>query len=186
MKRVISIVVVAVLALPSFSQELSKKERKQMEKELKKEQQAEEAARMAEMVDMMVTHQRFVLEADRLTDKRGNTVNVISTINFVAADSIHGVVQIGSNSYVGSNGVGGVTVEGPITDYNYKKNKKNGTYSINYTLGTRVGTYDIQMSVFRNGRADATVTSMVWSGKIRYSGYLFPPGMSKVYKGTSF
>ena len=63
MKRLITIFLVALLALPAFSQELSKKEQKQLEKQLKKEQKAEEAAQQANLVAAMVEYQRFVLEA---------------------------------------------------------------------------------------------------------------------------
>ena len=112
MKRVIIIVFAALLTLPAFTQELSKKEQKQLEKELRKEQKAEDAAQQAVVVDAMVQYHKFVLEANTLRDKRGNSIQVSSNINFIASDSITGVVQVGSNTYIGSNGVGGVTVQG--------------------------------------------------------------------------
>ena len=110
MKRIIITVFAVLLTLPAFTQELSKKEQKKLEKELKNEQKAEEAAQKAEIVNVMVHYQRFVLEAHTLRDKRGSSVNVSSTLNFIASDSISGVIQVGSNSYIGSNCVGGVTV----------------------------------------------------------------------------
>ena len=110
-----------MMAASTFAQEpeLSRREMRKLERELKKEQKAEEAAKKSEIVELMVEHGRFVLEADRLRDKRGNTVIVTPMLNFVAADSVAGVLQIGSNQYVGQNGVGGITVEGPIADYEY-------------------------------------------------------------------
>lgn len=185
MKRVIIILVALLMVGPVFSQELSRKERRQLEKEMKKEQQAEEAARKAELVNLMVIHQRFVLEADQLRDKRGNSVQVSSTINFIAADSISGVIQVGSNSYVGRNGVGGITVEGPLSNYKYTVNEKNGYYNVTYDLRTKAGTYMVRMNISSNGRADAEVSSS-WPGKLNYSGYLIPPAISKVYQGSSF
>jgi len=172
------------LALPIYSQTLSKKEQRQLEKEMKKEQKAEEAARRAEVVDAMVTYQRFVLEANQLRDRRGNSLQVNSQINFLASDSITGVIQVGQNAYVGQNGVGGVTVEGPVVDYTYTKNKKNDTYRVHYYLRTTLGTYDVNMVVSPNGRAEATVSSATWGGRITYSGYLVPVGISRVFKGT--
>lgn len=185
MKRVLIFVLAMLLTLPAFTQELSKKERKQLDKELKKEQKAEEAAQNAAVVDAMVVYNRFVLEANTLKDKRGNSLQVSSNINFIASDSISGVIQVGSNTYIGRNGVGGVTVEGSITDYKYSKNEKNGSYSITYYLRTPVGSYDVRISVYSDGRADADVSSTTWGDKLRYSGYLVPPGISRVYKGTS-
>ncbi len=184
MKQILFILTVILISLPSFSQELSKKEKKQLEKELKKEQQAEQAAMKAQLVGLMVEHQRFVLEADRLRDKRGNTVNVSSTINFIAVDSISGVLQVGSNAYVGLNGVGGITVTGPVAGYEFTFNEKSSSYNVNYYLRSSVGSYDVRMVVYSDGRADATVSSN-WPGKLNYQGYVVPPAASRVYKGTS-
>ena len=185
MKRIIFFLVAFILATPTFSQELSKKERRKLEKEMKQEQQAEEAARKAELVNMMVIHQYFVLEADQLKDKRGNSVQVSSTINFIAADSISGVIQVGSNSYVGRNGVGGITVEGPLSNYIYTLNEENGYYNVTYDLRTNSGTYMVRMNISSNGRADAEVSSS-WPGKLNYSGYIVPIATSRVYQGTSY
>ena len=185
MKKIFILGMALILAIPALSQELSKKEQKQLQKQLKKEQKAEEAAMKAAVVQLMVEQQRFVLEADRLRDKRGNTVNVSSMINFIALDSIHGVIQVGSNSYVGLNGVGGITVEGPMNNYKYSRSEKSGTYQVSYNLQTTAGTYDVQMTVYPEGRADALISSS-WPGKLNYMGYLVPPAVSKVYKGTSF
>ncbi len=186
MKRIIFTALAIFIGIHAFSQdqELSKKEQKKLQKEMKKEQQAEEAAQKAVLVGAMVEYQRFVLEADRLRDKQGNMANVSSMINFLATDSITGVIQIGSNQYAGLNGVGGITVEGPISNYEYTLNEKSNTYSISYNIRSSLGYYDVRMNVFRDGRADATVSSN-WPGRVNYTGYLVPIEESKVYKGTS-
>jgi len=177
----------ACLVLPAFAQdqELSKKEKKQLQKQLKKEQQEEEGAKNALMVGFMVERQTFVLEAERLQDNRGNSVNVSSMINFIACDSVNGVIQIGSDLYIGGNGVGGVTVEGPVTNYKYSLNEKKGIYTVSFNIRSTVGAYDVRMTTYGEGRAEATVTSN-WPGRLSYSGYLVQPSSSKVYKGTSF
>ena len=185
MKRVSIIVFTALLTLPAFTQELSKKEQKILEKELKKEQKAEEAAQQAAVVDAMVLYQRFVLEANTLKDKRGNTLQVSSNINFIAADSLTGVIQVGSNTDVGRNGVGGVTVEGSISNYKFTLHEKSGSYNITYYLRTPLGSYDVRMTAFPDGRADADLSSSTLGGRLRYSCYLVPLGISRVFKGTS-
>ena len=174
-----------LLTIPAFTQELSKKEQKKLEKELKNEQKAEEAAQRAALVDAMVLYQRFVLEANTLKDKRGNLLQVSSNINFIATDSLTGVIQVGSNTYVGRNGVGGVTVEGSISNYKFTQHEKSGSYNITYYLRTPLGTYDVWMTAYPDGRADADVSSTTWGDKLRYSGYLVPPGLSRVFKGSS-
>ncbi len=187
MKKILILGLALFMAIPAFTQdqELSKKEQKKLQKELKKEQQAEEAAKKTLLTGLMIEHRKFVLEADQLRDKRGNTVNVSSMINFIACDSVTGVIQIGSNQYVGANGVGGITAEGPIANYKSSFNEKNMTYSVSYNVRTTIGTYDVRMSIFSEGRADASVSS-TWPGRVNYSGYLVPPSVSKVHKGTSY
>lgn len=183
MKTIFILVMAAAFSVSSYSQELSKKEQRQLEKQFKKEQKAEEEARQAELVRLMVEHRRFVLEAHQLRDKRGNTVNVQSLINFVAIDSTNGVIQVGSNSYVGLNGVGGITVEGNISNYQSSHNEKNGSYNVGYVIMTTSGTYDVHMVIFPGGQAEATIGS-AWPGKLNYIGRLVPPAVSKVYKGS--
>jgi hypothetical protein len=184
MKSILILTAALMLTMPAAAQELSKKEQRKLNRELKQEQKAKEAAAKAAVVQLMVEQQRFVLEADRLRDKRGSTVNVPSTLNFIAVDSLDGVLQIGSNAYVGLNGVGGITVEGSVTGYEFKLNERNGSYNVKYFLRSPSGSYDVQMVVFGDGRADATVSS-TWPGKLNYSGFLVPPGASRVWKGTS-
>ncbi|MFH0756950.1 MAG: DUF4251 domain-containing protein [Bacteroidota bacterium] len=186
MKKTICTLLAVTMAFSIYSQEpeLSKKEQKQLQKELKKEQQAEEAAKKAALVALMIEYQQFVLEADHLRDKQGNMVTVPSMINFLAIDSISGVIQIGSNQYAGLNGVGGITIEGPISNYEVSLNEKNSTYNISYNIRSTMGHFDITMSVFSDGRADATVSSN-WPGRVSYTGYLVPIADSRVYKGTS-
>ena len=185
MKRVIIFVLAALLALPAFTQELSKKEQRQLEKELKKEQKEAEAAQQAAVVSAMVEYHKFVLEANTLKDKRGNSQQVSSNINFISSDSLTGVIQVGSNTYIGRNGVGGVTVDGSIAEYKYSKHEKSGSYNLSYYLRTPAGSYDVRITVYSDGRADATVSSTTWGDQVRYSGYLVPMGISRVYKGMS-
>jgi hypothetical protein len=184
MRRLILFGMAFLMAVPVFSQELSKKEQRKLDRELKKEQQAKEMEVQSALVKIMVENQRFVLEANQLRDKRGNMVNVSSTINFVAVDSLNGVLQIGNNAYVGLNGVGGITETGTVANYEYSLNEKNGTYNIKYFLRSPGGNYDVQMVAYSNGRADATISSN-WPGRLTYSGFLVPPGTSRVWQGTT-
>ncbi|TFH28318.1 MAG: DUF4251 domain-containing protein [Bacteroidia bacterium] len=168
MKRVISIIIVALLTLPAFTQELSKSEQKKLNKELKKEQQADELAKSVEVVTTMVSYGRFVLEAYSLRNKRGESLQVTSALNFVASDSITGVLQIGDDAGIGPNGVGGVTVQGEISDYKYTMHEKSGNYNVSYILRTPVGTYEVWMTAFPDSRAEATISNATWGGRITF------------------
>jgi hypothetical protein len=184
MKQFLIFGLALVMVLPAGAQELSRKEQRALEKQMKREQQAEEARQKAILVGKMVEYRWFVLEADQLRSKRGEVANVSSMINFIACDSVNGVIQIGSNSYVGYNGVGGITVEGSISNYEYSQDEKSGSYDITYNVKSSTGTYFVRMFVSADGRADATVSS-TWPGRVNYVGYIVPPSLSKVYKGTS-
>ncbi len=188
MKTLLTLLVVFVFVLGAFSQEetqqLSKKEIKKLQKEQKMAEKAAEAERMAEVTSFMVNQQQFVLEADYLSDKYGQRVPVTPTINFVLVDSLVGTVQFGDAMAIGYNGVGGVTVDGRITKYEYSViGKKEDSYSIRLILMSSIGTYDITLMVNSQGTADAQVRGN-WSGQLNYHGKLVPLTLSRVYKGT--
>jgi len=185
MKRAITLVILSLMLLPLFSQELSPREMRRMEKEMKKEQKARELEESGAVVAAMVQYATFVLEANQLRNKQGASIIVTSALNFVAADSTTGVLQIGDDAGIGPNGVGGITVEGNISDYKYTENKRNGSFTVSYFLQSVVGTYDVRLTAFPNGRAEATLSNATWGGRITFSGRLVPPMTSRVYKGMS-
>ena len=188
MKTLLTLLVTFVFVLGAFSQEetkqLSQKEIKKLQKEQKKAAKAAEEERMAEVTRYMVQQHQFVLEADFLSDKYGSRVPVTTTINFVLIDSLVGTVQFGSAQAIGYNGVGGVTVDGRITKYEYSKiGKKEDSYSIRLIFMSSIGTYDITLMVNSQGYADASIRGN-WSGQLNYHGKLVPLTLSRVYKGT--
>ena len=161
-----------------------RKEQKQYEKEKRKEEQEKEKALMVEVTKAMVDYQRFVLEADQLSDKYGQRVQVSPNINFIMIDSLQGTIQLGSAFNVGYNGVGGTTVDGRITKYVVNKTgKKKDSYSIQIIFMSALGTYDITLLVGAEGNATATIRGN-WSGQLNYHGKLIPLGKSRVYKGN--
>ncbi len=188
MKTLLTLLLAFVFVFVAFSQEetqqLSKKEIKKLQKEQKKAEKAAEEERMAEVTSFMVHQQQFVLEADYLSDKYGQRVPVTPTINFILVDSVAGTVQFGSAEAIGYNGVGGVTVDGRVTKYEYSViGKKEDSYSIRLILMSSIGTYDITLMVNSQGYADATIRGN-WSGQLNYHGKLVPLTLSRVYKGT--
>lgn len=184
MKHIVLILLLVPFVLPALSQELSPREQRKLAKEIKKEQKAEELTTSSALVSAMVKQATYVLEANQLRNKQGASLMVTSDLNFVAADSTTGVLQIGDDAGLGPNGVGGITVEGRITEYKVTENKK-GAFTVTYYLQTHVGTYDIRLTAFPNGRAEATMSNATWGGRITFSGRLVPPGLSRVYKGMA-
>jgi len=188
MRKIVFIIILAMLGSFANAQDtgkLSKREQRKLLKEERKKEEANAAAEYAKLVDYMVKNSEFVLEADMLFDKYGNSQPVSSTVNFISVDSTEGVLQVGSPMYLGRNGVGGVTIDGNISDYEFTKNEKRGSYTINYNLISPVGSYDVNISVSESGRADARVSGNFSSGSLRYSGKLVHPKRSRVYKGMA-
>jgi len=186
MKTLMTILFSIVFVIGAYAQDvdkLSKSELKKLKKEQRKAEQAAEMDRIAELTKYMVTQQQFVLEADYLSDKYGNRVNVSPTINFVMVDSAVATVQFGSAFEAGYNGVGGATLEGRLTKYEYKTiGKKEDAYNVSMNFLSSVGNYDITIMINPGGYADARISGN-WSGKLQYHGKLVPLTLSRVYKG---
>ncbi len=171
----------AVSSQAQKEEKLSRKEKQAIQK--KERAEADSIARV--VTGLIIDNKQFVLEADQLRDRYGNMAFVISTINFIAVDSNIAVFQFGSAHTVGINGIGGVTVEGRITSFKAKRNKKNGSYYVQFNISSNLGMFDIGMNVSANGKASATVNAMS-RGKLNYSGHLVPLQTSNVYKGMSW
>ena len=191
MKKSILFLLFSIFVLTVFAQNeeekvYSRKELKGIAKEEKKAKREAQDELLRKQTHPLLTMHRFVLEADYVGDGRGSRIPVNSTINFIAVDSSKAVIQLGTTSGIGYNGVGGITVDGNVTKYDLKINegKKGRTYSLMFNVMTSLGMYDITLLVNSTGYTDATVRS-TRSGQLKYSGNLVPIGLSKVYKGTS-
>ena len=172
-----------ILGVYGQEEKLSRSELRKLQREQKKADEAAQREKDAALTKMMVTGQRFVLEADFLSDKTGSRVPVQSTINFVMVDSTKGTLQLGSALAAGYNGVGGTTVDGNISNYKYTMIGKNkDSYSVSMNFMSTLGSYDITLMVNPDGYADATIRGN-WSGSLSYHGKLVPPELSRVYKG---
>lgn len=133
----------------------------------------------------LIENKRFVIEANYLSDNYGNRIVVNSNLNFIRVDSATAVLQVGSNSGIGYNGVGGITAEGRISNWKVNKNEKRKNFSITFTVMTSIGIYDIVMFVGAEGNTTATLSGMS-AGRLIYDGDMVAPSKSRVYKGQTF
>jgi hypothetical protein len=187
MRTIITLLLAFVFTLGTFAQDdqtLSRKEIRKLQREQKKAERAAEQEQMAQITGLMIEQQRFVLEADFLSNKSGSRVPVQSTINFIMVDSVNATVQFGSAMAAGYNGVGGATLDGRISKYEYSKIGKNkDSFSISMSFMSSLGIYDITMLVSASGTTDATIRGN-WSGSLNYHGKLVPLVQSRIFKGT--
>ncbi len=189
MRTLFIILLLLLFYLPAvFSQTeeaVDTKTQKQLLKEEKKKQREMEEAERARLVDLMVNTQRFVLEADYLSNQYGDRIVVSSTLNFIIVDSTQGTIQFASPSGMGGpNFMGGVTADGTITQYEITRLPRSGGYNIKLLIMTSLGTYDLFISVSTDGYATATIGGN-WGGKLNYHGRLVPLGISRIYKGRA-
>ncbi len=83
---------------------------------LKAEEQAADAVAYQQAVQALKNKQ-FVLEADQVIFRNGQSAFVSSTTNFVMMNGQRSTVQVAFNTpYPGPNGIGGVTVDGSASD----------------------------------------------------------------------
>ena len=131
-------------------------------------------------------NQDFVLEADNVTFKNGNTLYVDSNTNFISVKGNRAVVQISPSTFAsGPNGVGGVTVDGIISGLQVTTGK-NGriTLSMN-VMGIGINA-QVEIYMFPDSnRATATVYPNFNSNTVWLSGEIVPYESSDVYEGMS-
>lgn len=175
MKRIVLIFLAIGLTLAAVAQD---------SKETKKERKQRERKEAAAAMNKFLNGKEFVLEANNLYDRYGQIYQVQSNLNFIMVDGDQAILQLGSNNTIGSNGVGGVTIDGKVTKYDLKANKKRGTFSLTMHIASSAGNYDVRLTTGPSGNAQATVSSS-FSGRIRYSGDLMPLYASNAYVGNS-
>ena len=133
-----------------------------------------------------VLNRDFVLEADQVTFKNGNTVFVNSSTTFISVKGNRAVVQISpSNFAAGPNGVGGVTVDGSISGMQRMVDKKGRTTISFNVMGIGINAQiEIYMTPGTN-QASATIYPNFNSNTIWIDGNIVPYENSDVFEGMS-
>lgn len=129
----------------------------------------------------------FVLEADQLMFKRGMSVFVSTTTNFISVQNDKAVVQIAPfNAGGGPNGVGGITVEGLASNIQIKTDKRGTSYFSMSVMGKGISaTVSITLPKGTD-QASVTVNPNFHSNRITLNGTLMPAEKSRVFQGITF
>lgn len=127
----------------------------------------------------------FVLEADKLVFKRGKIAYVNTATNFISASNGRAVVQVAPYNGGGPNGVGGITVEGSVTNVDYKTDKRgNALLQMNVT-GVGVSA-TVSITLYKgSNEASAVITPNFNSNRITLEGQIWRTSESAVFKGRS-
>ena len=133
-----------------------------------------------------VQNRDFVLEANQVTFKNGNTVFVNSTTTFISVKGNRAVVQISpSNFSSGPNGVGGVTVDGSISGMQRMVDKKGRTTVSFNVMGIGINAQIEIYMVPGTNRASATIYPNFNSNTVWVEGDIVPYSSSNVFEGNS-
>jgi len=151
-------------------------------REEKKEAERAQQYLNFQALDSLLRNKCFVLEADWLENGYGVRRHVMSDINFIMVNSQKAVIQTGSVSSIGWNGVGGSTAEGNISGMKIERNEKKLAFFLRFTVVSNLGYYDVAMTVYSNNDARATISGLT-PGKLVYDGKIEALYNSRVYKG---
>jgi hypothetical protein len=186
MKFLLSLVVVLFLAGGLFAQENSNQRNGSKDTKMsKKEQRKAVQTQLFNEKSALLNSRSFVLEADYFISRQGNRISVPGSINFIMVDSAEAVVQLGSNSGMGANGVGGITAKGPISGWKLEPNAKKKIFSLRFNVNSAIGFFTVTMNIPADGKTLAFVNGSAYFDQYDYQGKLIPLSESNAFKGRS-
>ncbi len=177
--------ILLIIVLFSFGQEnsgkLTKEQKKAEKTRIKKEKEDKQNADWL-LIQEIASSKRFVIEFDNFNDA-GEQHMLNGRLNFIAVSDEKVVLQLESHPFFANNGLGGVTIDGTISDYKYTppKNDKKPVYiSFNVSAKQAVKASNINITVFNGGTATLTIGS---SPSI--NGDFLAPEKSQIFKGVN-
>ena len=164
----------------------TRSEKSELTKEQKKQIEAiRDSIHYAQAIQSLETLE-FVMEADQLVFKRGQTAFVTSTTNFISVSDDKVVVQIAPFYGGGPNGVGGITLEGKASNIRIKTDKKGNTFFSMNVMGTGLSA-SIEIQLYKgSNKASVTVNPNFHSNRVTLNGVLLPTEYSSIHKGRAF
>lgn len=183
MKRFVSMM---MLALWVAMGHMSAQEARELTREEKKALQERLDSLLYVDAETAIENKAFTLEADQVVFKYGQTAFVSSNTNFVAVNGEDAAVQVAFNIPAsGLNGLGGVTVDGTISRYETRKDKKGDLFISMDVMGTGISArVDISMRRGSN-RASVTISPNFNSNRLTLNGVVLPKERSSVFKGST-
>jgi hypothetical protein len=85
---------------------------------------------------------------------------------------------------VGYNGVGGVTVQGRISNWKLEKNDKQKNFYLTLSIQGNVDIYDVSISIDYAGYATATLNG-INTGRLTFEGNVVSKEETVIFKGQS-
>lgn len=163
----------------------SGKEQRKIERAEKKRLKEEARKKEHESLMSMVQDQAFVLEAYTLTGRNMNRYQVAPNTNFVSVEGDRLTVQTANGFNFGYNGLGGITINGTITDYKVLPSKNNKSISVLIQFTSPlVGQSVLNLNINSGGNSSAFVRDN-WGGRVTFQGQIVELEESGVFEGQS-
>lgn len=192
MKKIIALMMLVFIGASTamYAQE-SKSENRRAERKAQRDaekarEKREEARAYADAVQA-INNRKFVLEADRITFKRGRSAFVTSNTNFVLLNGEKASVQVAFNGpYAGPNGIGGITVDGRVGEVKTATDKKGNVTCSFSVMGVGISAQVSIRLTHDTNNASVIINPNFNSNRLSLDGKVIPLSESSVYKGRSF
>lgn len=151
----------------------------------RKELRAERLRASKKALAELTRNKTLIIEANLLRGKYQQHYQVTGD-NFILIDGDRVVLQTASSWGPGFNGLGGITLEGHVTKYEYDITEERGPIRVIASVsmsGAGFGTLRINVSA--DGSASATYQDN-WGGRVTFVGTAGDPVDSRVFEGMSF
>jgi hypothetical protein len=170
MKRILLILSAAALIILSGCTSLAKTASTSRESNEIQRKLSEAVVRQA------IESQRFIVRLDRLYMRYGGFLDLRPRSNYIIVDGNTAVINA---AYMGRQWdvrpIAGINTRGETVDYEVVRKDSRGVYDIKMRVGNGPATFDVYLTVGRNGKANASVNS-VRIQNARYSGTVVPIG----------
>jgi hypothetical protein len=159
------------------------REDKKTKKEIRK---AEERARHEKNLDLFrdwIDNRDFIILTDNISGRYGAIYNLQPSVNFIKVEGDEITIQTSQPHQVGSNGIGGLTTEGPITSMKVLTNEQNEPISvlINFTTPA-LGPGTVNIHVNGSGNASAYIRGN-WGRMATFRGEFANSDSTNIFEG---
>lgn len=134
-----------------------------------------------------IASRSFVVEADQLLLPSGKMTFVSPVTNFVSLEGDEAVIQVAPlNAALGANGVGGITLEGKVMNFEEKTDKKGNTVITMNVSGIGLAAL-VDIRLYKDDNSvQVHIDPTLNSNRITFYGVLLPNKESRTFKGRSF
>lgn len=159
-------------------------EKVELTKEQKKELQAKRDSIDFIHSSKAIDDRHFVLQADQVIYGRGGSDSVLPSTNFVVVNGEQGIIQVSPKVGGGPNGVGGITIDGTISGYKVKTDKK-GNKTVSMTISSKGTSSSVIITLYKgSNRSMGRVSATFRSDNVTLNGNLLPYNHTEVTVGS--